>query len=112
MAQVFIGEFYWLSGIFRNDIGLNNGATNQKIAATFEIVSVEKVIRLNLCSLLPFLVAINIGRLIIPFLYIIFIITIFISSELLPPASTEGDTVIVFSRTLMIKFMLSIYRRL
>ena len=54
MARVFIGEFYWLSGIFRNDTGLNNGATNQKIAATFEVVSVEKVIRLNLCSLLPY----------------------------------------------------------
>ena len=44
MAQVSIGEFYWLSGIFRNDIGLSNGAANQKIAATFEVVSIEKVI--------------------------------------------------------------------
>ena len=43
MAQVSIGEFYWLSGIFRNDTGWNNGAANQKIAAIFEVVSVEKV---------------------------------------------------------------------
>ena len=43
MTQVSIGEFYWLSGIFRNDTGWNNGAANQKIAAIFEVVSVEKV---------------------------------------------------------------------